>query len=1019
MKHHPLAHRARRSLAASALALSSLAGVAFGTIVATSAPAGAAPALPTTLSSTSLSTGGTTRAVTTAPVRQKGATTQTITNLFNPAKFSFAGNTAVPENWSEEYTCDHGQTWTATSSDACVDGVRSTGDLTSLGLEAGSQVWQGSQTSGADTQATIKLTGVGDGWAASVNPDGTRVYNVYHHNSPSAIDCHLTSDGSQCPGFRHAFTNIATNMAPLPIFGSDGNLYVSGNSGSSYGFECVTTAGAYCGFDVVMTGQSQVRDQYSQNGLINNFVDQAIVGTKIYAVSQSNSRLGCWDLNTGAICADQPANGFDVGLPTGNVSAFSWSHHLLAIGTKLFLSSDVASGWKVGCFDTVTAQPCGGAWPLPGADSTLVPTPSPMTPGLCSLGAIVLCYEADGTVIPTPSSLATLSSADPLSARTQLGNATVSGTRIYWSAGTWDRSVGTTHDIMCFDAATNASCPNFPVLASTVSAAAPSSNGTLYAVLADPTRTSCVWSNDNYGNIISWDTATGTAGCPAPGQDFVATYQASEVMPQLSCGGDAVSSWGSLKVTNISGSYTQALLTVKTAAGATVSGWDAKPIPLVKGVPTISLASLDPTASGPQPQFQVTLVGLDSAADSATLTVSKTGSAPQLCFTLRAKAFCPSIAAMTAGAAPKAFTATLDSYLDVTTTSGRAPTISSSAGAQVSAPSLASCQIKPDPPAATLGTFGELGALKLGLTPPGNTGGALPRALIYHYRLNGGPWQTATPDANGKVVIDGLSGNTSYCVDVASQNAWGWSNTASVGCATTHGTWSCDATQGFMINDGRLFTGTAWDSMSPVGGLNGAVNALAYNPFDQLLYAVMNGPNQHLVQIASDGAQIDLGPISGLPVVTGKGYVAGDLDPSTGIYYVSSAENVLYAIDITSRTATRVTVPLNVQVAGGLGADFAIRDGFIWSVTKSNIVGFEPGASSGLVTPLPENMRGAVPGAVWSVNSLGGIAWQAPRPHSESVWSVSVNGSGFVSNFQRQGSSVLTSGAVYDGASCR
>ena len=148
--------------------LMSLAGV----VIATTVPAGAAN-LPTSLSTTTVATGAAATSTTSAPVNVVGTTTQSIATYFPSGSLRFNGNITAPDGWTKEYTCNGGTTWDALWYYGCVNGVRTVGDLTSLGINAGNQYWQGSRRSGSNGAARIQLNGAGDGWNAVVSSDTT------------------------------------------------------------------------------------------------------------------------------------------------------------------------------------------------------------------------------------------------------------------------------------------------------------------------------------------------------------------------------------------------------------------------------------------------------------------------------------------------------------------------------------------------------------------------------------------------------------------------------------------------------------------------------------------------------------------------------------------------------------------------------------------------------------------------------------------------------------------------------
>lgn len=97
----------------------------------------------------------------------------------------------------------------------------------------------------------------------------------------------------------------------------------------------------------------------------------------------------------------------------------------------------------------------------------------------------------------------------------------------------------------------------------------------------------------------------------------------------------------------------------------------------------------------------------------------------------------------------------------------------------------------------------------------------------------------------------------------------------------------------------------------------GSYNATGYNPVDRLIYGMLG--NENLLVIGEDGVAVDLGPITGLPSISGN-YFVGDFDLN-GNYYIIRGSN-LFRIDVNTIQATPVPVTGD---AGGI-ADFAYYD---------------------------------------------------------------------------------------------
>ena len=1003
--------------------LMSLAGV----VIATTVPAGAAN-LPTSLSTTTVATGAAATSTTSAPVNVVGTTTQSIATYFPSGSLRFNGNITAPDGWTKEYTCNGGTTWDALWYYGCVNGVRTVGDLTSLGINAGNQYWQGSRRSGSNGAARIQLNGAGDGWNAVVSSDGTRVYNVYHHGSPNQLDCHVIDGGARCAGFPAVLSYTTSPRSGLTFDGS-GNIWVAGGNDTSDGFNCVTTAGASCGNKVTMNGASNVGAHWSWCGHCGNFQNEVYANGKVLGLDTTTYKVGCWDTSADDACSTQPSSGFDIGLSNSN-GGHKWvMTSSLAVGHKVYFTSGGSTtewsgaegGGLVSCFDTDTLATCTGSWPATAGGPELTPAPTGQAGVICSLGYTgAKCHDDQGAVKSSSSVLdnllSTVLAPSANDGDSGYGNAATQGSRIYWSRGSYSG----THSVQleCFDQNTNAECAGFPLLGSAFNDATNgAAQGSVYAVTADPTRSNCIWTNDNYGNILSWNTRTGSPGCVPPGSDFIATYQGSKVMPRLSCAGDAVSAWKKLEVTSVSGgSFSRALLSIDDSNGSPVAGWQNVPMALSHGVPTIGLGSLSPVVTGRTPKFSVKLVGLDASAGLATVTVSKVGSAPQLCVGLTAQAKCPTLAEMADGARPQGSITTVTNQLDVTTSGGPMAPVTATRSLRITAPTLAQCQQTPAPPPSTLSVPDQIGTVNLNIQPPNagvDTGGAVPKTLAYRVSVDGGnTWRTVTPDRFGNVSISDLGSTSSNaCVKVRSENLAAWSSASTdLGCVTTHGRFAaCNvSTTRFSIAGGLLHQGDPATSMTAVGTKGKSLNAIGLNRNDCFIYGIRNGGTPTLVKVASDGTQVTLGAVAGLP---NGNYLAGDWDPTSGKLIVSSDEGTLAAIDLAALTATTLTIPANVQAAGGIGKDLAIFGGSLWSVNTRVIVGIDLTSFAGSVVTIPTNAtQGTGVGAIWSTGGTG-MRWTV----GQNLWSF--GGSLTSADVVRVGISYAPNDPAIDGAS--
>lgn len=181
--------------------------------------------------------------------------------------------------------------------------------------------------------------------------------------------------------------------------------------------------------------------------------------------------------------------------------------------------------------------------------------------------------------------------------------------------------------------------------------------------------------------------------------------------------------------------------------------------------------------------------------------------------------------------------------------------------------------------------------------------------------------------------------------------------------APRQNTFSCTTGSFFQTVNGRLSTSTNLTTWHTVGSAQATVDALAYSPASQYLYAieVSSGvyPDQ-LVQINSHGNETVLGSITGLPLT--NHYNGGDIDSATNTFYVSPGGTKLYAINLSTLTAAPVAVPARVT----LGDDFIVQQEWLWSVTRTGVSGFSLVTGATKSFNLPGADLGDVVGAMWS-----------------------------------------------------
>ena len=231
------------------------------------------------------------------------------------------------------------------------------------------------------------------------------------------------------------------------------------------------------------------------------------------------------------------------------------------------------------------------------------------------------------------------------------------------------------------------------------------------------------------------------------------------------------------------------------------------------------------------------------------------------------------------------------------------------------------------------------------------------------------------------------------------------SNSASA--TPTSGTFSCNNGAFILTSDGDITQASdvagTWTTLLSTGK---ALNALAYNPEDRYLYAMLSNRVQ---KITPDG-DVDLGTVTGLPV---ESYLAGAFDVDSGVYYVSRHED-LYAIDISTMTASSVSVPAGII---GLGIDFVISDSWLWTVRGNKVAGFNLTTNDHKQYTYDTDI---VPG-----HATGGAMWMDP---SGTTLFVQMTTQGEVAQFTGLGAASISTSVIsstnavlapIDGADCR
>ena len=730
--------------------------------------------------------GGTTTLTQSAPVAAPGTVSQSLTQAFDRSRLALTGATGIvgPTGWALTYSSD-GVTFGAAPGSpagwAAIRAVRATGSIQSGGDSAGFQIATGSGIGSLPPSGTFSSAGGGDGWDVGFDAAG-HVFNTFHHDgswsgspgfSTPGIDCHTRTGGSCGPGWPFLLRIAHGVMGPGGLSGqpwyhtNDRSMQwvdtvnqrvwipttlADGTLASGSGFACVDISDlavgpAWCGGNITdafvklaPAGGCASRDCT---------VGPQYVAGRLFALESSGGTLMCLDPSgthggglPGAACASQP-----YALP-GISSAPAASSTLGVVQGLLFGSS----GTTAMCFDPDLLQPCAAWTPtggtLTGAAQTVADVPAADgSPGsACFLGypnpptnfVGVNCFNADGTSTaaangtPEAAGFVGYISAQSTSS---IGpkNPETSGTRLYWADGKWFGG-GSTY---CWDTSLNAgaggACSNFPVSASA------------YTVTVDAQNTNCIWTNTDSGQIATIDAVTGGGTCVTP--PSAAAFDAPVLLPRLSCSGaNAVRAWRRFDLTGPSAvTYSSARLTVLTATGRVVAGWNRVPITGVGR--TVDLSSLQVSDTGQSPRFRVELAG-KSTNDPIQGDLTAVGDAPQLCLPLQAQTACPAAPARVPGALPVPAATPV-------TGSGEA---TNGGSTDVFVPGTASIAFTPPADATCLGTVSGTATMQSGGTP-------IAGAHIRLLNPSGQEVGTTTTDPSGAYSFDRLVAGTGYRVE--------------------------------------------------------------------------------------------------------------------------------------------------------------------------------------------------------------------------------------------------------------
>ena len=690
-----------------------------------------------------------------AAVLDAGIAQQTITQLFSRQRLQLgsAAGVVAPAGWSVTYTTD-GMTFGAAPTDAAgwaaVRGVRAAGSLDSQGAINGMQVATHEAEIPTPPASAFTGSGSGDGWDVFFD-DAGHVFNIYHHDGAGyaggAIDCHMRTGGSCGPGWPIAILPLHSGMRTSGwVNNAHDRLWFPTNSRTGTGFACLdisdfASGPRWCGGSAAAALTVLGTTYPVPNG--PNFIScnssnpPSLLFGCAEGLAQYQGRVFTWEGLTGKIlCLDTNAAGGAGAACAGQPYAFP----SVTFATTMYIAAN--SGWRpelqisdgllygVGastpptfapeslpantygvCLDPATLQTCTG-WEtpksLPSAAVMLYSQPNAAgdIQGVCFKVPVIStasspnasCYTPGGQTLTTNAGLASAlvlaTGQDGSAQRASFGAPITVGSRVYWGNAGWSTSAGA---LGCYDVATSASCPGFPVTTKN------------YVLVIDPANDNCLWKNSDDGTIGSFDTL-GRAGCaigPA-----TAAFQAEAVVPRTACtGAGTVRAWRSLTMTSPATGFTAATVTVRTAAGAVVTsgGTTWSRVPITVNTP-LDLAALAVADTGENPSFTLQLAGRTNT-ETVKAKLTAMGDAPQLCLTMRAQELCPTAAQF--APAPTSVTGSGQAVMTAGGTTTYTPTT-----VQVDMTAPASCPVTTPPVAPTPTPMGTVNKTSVPVAMP-------------------------------------------------------------------------------------------------------------------------------------------------------------------------------------------------------------------------------------------------------------------------------------------------------------
>jgi uncharacterized repeat protein (TIGR02543 family) len=534
-----------------------------------------------------------------------------IRTKYNSNTIYQAGTARAPEGWTLSYSINNGSTWVTTepSPASAVTDIKATASVVAAGSISGYSQQFSTETSAAIPSSVFSASTGGDGWGITFYDN--YIFNIYHHNDQTILDCYLRTTGARCAGYTKVITTVESGTTVNYRAGMRSDAWVDAATAKLYAFTSPTAGPMANRAGVICVNVSSIPTPcgftpLTTDNTVNNYghlSDSVNIGRRMFsAESAGTNSLVCFDASTNAQCANSPVTML-------GASGQSWGSggvHLETIGTKVFARTSS----NMYCFNAADLSTCAGSWPATVTTNTsdpqtVVHTDSNGTPdGVCSLNQ---CFNLSGV------------SQSWINPFTVLGNS--GNPWAYTTTTTLGRAFSSTHSTMaCFDYATNARCVGFT-----------SPNwGQLYSIFVDPENPSCLWTNSDEGQIKNLDAITGALGCSS---NPVITLQPSQFAPRYACStSQGIDQWGVLKISQLTGggSASAIRVTVRDANGNAVSGYTSRSVSLNTD---LDLSGMNIDLSGSRPTFSFAFSGITGSITSATIALEYKGKGPELCST--------------------------------------------------------------------------------------------------------------------------------------------------------------------------------------------------------------------------------------------------------------------------------------------------------------------------------------------------------------------------------------------------